>query len=139
MNRLILFFALLVSQFGILNPVYTFAPPPGSGQQDPTMSLFLMIGVFLFIFYFIVMRPQQKEQKRHRERVESLKKGDRVVTAGGIHGTVRTPKDKTVILEIADGVKITVNKTAVTTVLDETESKSKSAKSADEDEEDESE
>lgn len=132
MNRLILFFAFLVSQFGILNPVYAFAPAPGGGQQDPTMSLFLMIGVFLFIFYFIVMRPQQKEQKRHRDRVETLKKGDRVVTAGGIHGTVRTPKDKTVFIEIADGVLIKVNKTAVATVLEEGDAKTKSAKGADE-------
>lgn len=103
------------------------------------MNLMVMVGVFIFIFYFIALRPQQKEQRRHRDRVEALKKGDRVVTAGGIHGTVRTPKEKTVILEIAEGVKITLNKTAVATVLEESEAKGKSGKGTDDSDEDEDE
>src|SRR3989304_10328174 len=118
MTRLTFLYAVLVCQALNLAPAFGFAPAPGGKGQDPMMTLLPMIGVFLFIFYFIVMRPQQKETRRHQDRVAALKKGDRVVTAGGIHGTVRTPKEKTVIIEIAEGVKVIVNKTAISTVLD---------------------
>jgi preprotein translocase subunit YajC len=110
-----------------------FATSPGGQGSDPTQFL-LMIAVFFAIFYFIVIRPQQKEQKSHQERISTLQKGDRVVTSGGLHGTVRSTKEKTLVVEIADGVKVTVNRSAISAVLEGGGSKSKPG---DEDEDEE--
>ncbi len=71
--------------------------------------LVLLVG----IFYFFLLRPQQKRAKEHRELIESLSTGDRVVTIGGIHGTLKSIGDDSVVLEIADGVRVTVSKSAV--------------------------
>jgi len=98
---------------------------PGEKGADPTFQFFMMIGMIVLIFYFIVIRPQQKEQKRHQRRIDELKKGDRVVTSGGMHGTVRATKEKTLVLEIAEGVKVTLNKQSVSTVLEDEGAKSK--------------
>ena len=63
-----------------------FAP---SGQQGPGMSVFILqIGLFVAIFYFLLIRPQRQQQKKHRELMASLQKGDQVVTSGGIIGEV---------------------------------------------------
>lgn len=73
--------------------------------------------VFIFgIFYLVLIRPQQKRQKQHKEMVESLKVNDEVVTAGGILGTITRVKDNSVWLKVADKVEIEVLKTSVNTV-----------------------
>jgi len=79
--------------------------------------IFVIIATFA-IFYFILIRPQQKKQKELQKLVEALKKGDRVMTSGGIFGTVAGLKDNIVILKVADDVKIEVLKTAVASVVD---------------------
>ncbi|GAW66081.1 preprotein translocase subunit YajC [Geoanaerobacter pelophilus] len=67
--------------------------------------------VFMFaIFYFLLIRPQQKKAKEHRALLEALKKGDQVVTAGGMHGKVTALDDQVVTLEIAPGVNVRINK-----------------------------
>jgi preprotein translocase subunit YajC len=73
----------------------------------------LMLVVMFAIFYFLLIRPQQKRAKQHKELVESLKVGDQVVTAGGIHGKVAAIQETVVTLEVATGVKIKVNRSAV--------------------------
>jgi preprotein translocase subunit YajC len=76
-----------------------------------------MVAVFV-IMYFLVIRPQNKRQKQLQEMVSNLKTGDRVVTNGGIHGQVANVKDgQTLVLKIADNVKIEVEKSAVATIL----------------------
>jgi preprotein translocase subunit YajC len=79
--------------------------------------IFVIIATFA-IFYFILIRPQQKKQKDLQKMVEALKKGDRVMTNGGIFGTVAGLRDNIVILKVADDVKIEVLKTAVASVVD---------------------
>jgi len=77
---------------------------------------------FIFIFiimYFVMFRPQKKRQEQQQKLMASLKTGDRVVTNGGIHGLVSNVKDTTVIVKVADNVKIEMEKSAVTTVLKE--------------------
>ena len=86
---------------------------PGGGGFG---FMFVIIATF-DIFYFILIRPQQKKQKALQKTVEALKKGDRVMTSGGIFGTVSGFKDNVVILKIADDVKIELLKTAVTSVV----------------------
>lgn len=73
----------------------------------------IMIVALIAIFYFFMIRPQQKKQKEIRKFRESLKVGDRVITAGGIYGKIRAVKDNTLTLEIADNVKITIDKGSV--------------------------
>lgn len=80
-----------------------------SGRYEP---IFLLVIMFA-IFYFLLIRPQQKRAKQHKQLIEALKIGDQVVTAGGIHGKVAALQDTVVTLEIATGVKIKVNRSSV--------------------------
>jgi preprotein translocase subunit YajC len=75
---------------------------------------------FIFIFvimYFVLFRPQKKRQQEQQRLMSSLKTGDRVVTNAGIHGLIANVKDTTVMVKVADNVKIEMEKSAVTTVL----------------------
>jgi preprotein translocase subunit YajC len=73
----------------------------------------IMLVIMFAIFYFLLIRPQQKRAKQHKQLIESLKIGDQVVTAGGIHGKVAAIQDTVVTLEIATGVKIKINRSSV--------------------------
>ncbi len=74
---------------------------------------------FIFIFiimYFVMFRPQKKRQEQQQKLISTLKTGDRVVTNGGIHGLISNVKETTVIVKVADNVKIEMEKSAITTV-----------------------
>ena len=88
----------------------------GSGGPSQLPLLFVILATFA-IFYFILIRPQQKKQKTAQKMIEALKKGDRVMTNGGIFGTVAGFKDANVILKIDDNTKIEVIKNAVASVV----------------------
>jgi preprotein translocase subunit YajC len=93
--------------------------PPPNPNQPPAVQFISSILPFLLIFvvfYFMLIRPQQKKQKEMQRMIESLKSGDKIVTNGGILGTVTNVKDKTVIVRIADNVKIEILRSAVQTV-----------------------
>lgn len=79
------------------------------------VSLLPLFLIFI-VFYFLIFRPQQVRQKEHQKMVNSLEKGDKVVTSGGIHGLVMGLKEKTVYLKIADNVKIEVNRASISSV-----------------------
>jgi len=81
------------------------------------LASFVPIILIFVIMYFLLFRPQMKRQKEQARLVSALKTGDRVVTASGIHGLISNVKDRTVIVKIADNVKIEMEKSAVTTVL----------------------
>ncbi len=87
-------------------------PPGGAGAAGGASAFMNIIPlVFMFaIFYFLLIRPQQKKAKEHKSLLDALKKGDRVVTAGGMHGKVTALDDKLVTLEIANGVNVKFNK-----------------------------
>ncbi len=72
-----------------------------------------MIVMIIAIFYFFMIAPQQKKQKKINAFRDSLRNGDKVMTAGGIYGRIREVKDNTVILEIADGVRIKIDKNSI--------------------------
>ncbi|CUS78834.1 protein translocase subunit yajC [Candidatus Kryptobacter tengchongensis] len=91
-------------------------------QPDATSSLISTIIMFLaifLIFYFLIIRPQQKRAKEHQKLISSLKKGDKVITSSGIHGKVVGLDDKTVLIEVDDGVKIKFEKAAIAVVTRE--------------------
>lgn len=76
-----------------------------------------MIALIFVIFYFLLIRPQQKKQKQHQNMLESVKKGDRVVTSGGVYGTVVGVKDNVVVLRIAEDVKVEFVKSAISSIV----------------------
>lgn len=81
-------------------------------MSSSTISMFYLL--FLFgIFYFLLIRPQQQRTKRHRELVLGLRDGDKVVTVGGIYGTIKQVTDDTISLEIADKVIVVFSKASV--------------------------
>jgi len=83
-----------------------------AGEGGGLSSLILFGGIAI-VFYFFMIRPQQKKQKEQKKFIEEIKKGDSVITIGGIHGKVLSTDDATVILEVDKGVKMTFNKSAV--------------------------
>lgn len=89
---------------------------PAAQQADPMTSL-IFFGGMILIFYFILIRPQSKRAKQHRELVAGISKGDEVVTNGGMLGKITDVSEQFVTLEIADNVQVKVQKQAVSTVL----------------------
>lgn len=90
---------------------------PAGAEQQPSIFVSMMPLIFIFvIFYFLLIRPQQKKAKEHAKLVASLKTGDEVVTNAGIHGVISNVKEKTVIIKIADNVKVEFDRAAVAAV-----------------------
>ena len=86
---------------------------PGGG-----IGSFFVPLIFIFIImYFVMIRPQKKRQEQQQKLVTSLKTGDRVITNAGIHGLISNVKDTTVIVKVADNVKIEMEKSAISNVL----------------------
>jgi len=93
------------------NLLYILLQAGGAGGGS--LSMILMLVVVFGIMYFMMIRPQQKRQKEIQKMRESLKVGDKVVTAGGIHGKIKEISDKDFLIEIAENVKIRVDKVSV--------------------------
>ena len=89
------------------------APPAGGEGKDPGMMTILMIVAMVAIFYFFMIRPQQKRQKDLQKARAAMKIGDKVVTAGGIHGRIKEVAETSMIIEIAEGIRIRVEKGSV--------------------------
>jgi preprotein translocase subunit YajC len=86
------------------------------GQQGGGYEGIIMLVAMFAIFYFLLIRPQQKRAKQHRELIEALATGDQVVTAGGIHGKIAAVEETTVTVEVATGVKVKMNRSSITEV-----------------------
>ena len=99
--------------------------PSGSGtaadggaaaaQGGGIMGMLFPLAIFALIFYFFIIRPQRKRDKQHNDMLSSISRGDQIVTVGGFLGTVREVRDDTFQIEIADGVKVRILKSAVQT------------------------
>jgi preprotein translocase subunit YajC len=96
---------------------YASAAPQGGDPTAGLLSTLIFFGAILLIFYVMIIRPQVKRQKEHQKMLSELKKGDRVITTAGIHGTVADIEDSVVILQIADNTRIRLEKSAIATVL----------------------
>ena len=101
------------------NLAYAMGQPPqnipGQPAPSPLAGLFPIFLIFA-IFYFLLIRPQQKQQKKHQEMVSRLSKNDEVVTNGGIHGTVVNVDDQTVTLRVDDNTRIKFQKNTISYV-----------------------
>ena len=94
-----------------MNNILLQAAADPAGQNG--WSSILMIVLMFVVIYFFMIRPQQKRQKEIKKFRESIKAGDKVITAGGIYGKVKDVKETTITLEIADNVRITIDKNSV--------------------------
>jgi len=100
---------------------FAMAGAPGGAAGGPAggMAAFQQVIplVFMFaIFYFLLIRPQQKKAKEHKALLESMKKGDNVITAGGVHGKVVAVENELVTLEVANNVNIKITKSYIATI-----------------------
>ena len=86
-------------------------------QQGDPLIMFLWLGGIFVLFYFLMIRPQNKKQKEHRQMVEALANGDEVVTAGGVLGKVTEVGDQFITVEVANNVSVKVQRHTVASVL----------------------
>ena len=93
------------------------APAAAGGDMQSSLMGMLPLVLMFVVLYFVMIRPQMKKQKEHRSMIEALAKGDEVVTAGGVLGTVSKLGDSYVGLEIAQGVEVQIQRSAVVQVL----------------------
>ena len=114
------------------------APQGGEGAPGSALMSFMPLIAIIAIFYFLILRPQSKKQKETQKMLAALKKGDRVITIGGIHGVIQSVKETTVIIKVDENTKLEFNRGAVSTVSsqgkeekDEKKSESPEGKSGD--------
>lgn len=99
-----------------------FAQAAGAPGETSMIAQFLPLILVVVIFYFLLIRPQQKRMKEHRTMVENLRRGDHVITAGGIFAKVtRVRDDERIEVEIAEGVKVDIARSTITAVTSKTE------------------
>jgi len=97
------------------------AVPPGgegapAGGGNPIMTFLPFIAI-IAIFYFLIIRPQNKKQKETQKMLSALKKGDKIVTIGGIHGTIQSVKEQSVIVKVDDNTKIEFSRSAISGIV----------------------
>ena len=89
-------------------------------NNSQLISLLYIVGLFA-ILYFLMIRPQQQRQKKHQEMISNIKTNDKVITIGGIYGTIENIKDNSIILEVAENVRMEFLKTAISQVVNQAE------------------
>ncbi len=99
-----------------------FAQAAGASSPSALAGSFIPLVLMIAIMYFLLIRPQQRKAKEHKAMVEALRRGDQIITSGGILGkVVRVMEDGIVEVEIAEGIKIRVVKSTITQVVNKTE------------------
>lgn len=109
--------------FGSFLPLMLGAPEAAgsggtSGGGTQLVTMLVTFGLIIVVFYFLVIRPQNKKKKDAAKMLEAMKRGDRVVTIGGMHGSVDSVKDNEVVLKVDDNVKIKFSKSAISQVVE---------------------
>ena len=98
----------------------------GSGGQGGGFGAFIPLILMFAIFYFLLIRPQQKKAKQHREMLSALKKGDKVVSSGGLHGVITGLTDDIATIEIAPKVRVKVSRGSIAAAVRKEDQKSES-------------
>lgn len=99
--------------------VFLFAPPSGNPGETPNPLIQIVpLILVVAVFYFFMIRPQQKKEKERQQALDALKKGDKVVTIGGLHGTIVeiNQEKKTVVIQAADNIRLKFDRSAIATV-----------------------
>jgi len=92
-----------------------FLMGPAGGEANP-LSMFLPLILIFLVFYFFIIRPQKKKEDQRKSMIAAVKKGDKVVTIGGLHGTVTQVDEASVLLQVDTNVKLRVEKSALSSV-----------------------
>ena len=93
------------------------APQGGEAGGGSMVSTLIMFGAIFAIFYFMIIRPQQKRAKERDKMLSEVEKGDKIVTSGGIHGTVAGLDEKTVLIDVGNNVKLKMERTAIGNIV----------------------
>ena len=96
----------------------------GAAAGGSMVTTLITFGVIILIFYFLIIRPQRKRDKEAKDMLAAIKKGDKIVTIGGIRGTVAVVKESTVIVKVDDNTRIEFSKNAISAVLNKKEESS---------------
>ena len=99
-----------------MNYLLAMAPQGGEAGGGSMVSTLIMFGAIFAIFYFMIIRPQQKKAKEKEALLSSLKKGDKVVTNGGMHGSIAGLDDKTCLIDFGNNIKIKFDRSAIAIV-----------------------
>ena len=91
-----------------------------AAQGGSFMTIIMFVLIFV-IFYFFIIRPQNKKQKETERMIDAIKKGDKVITIGGLHGEVSAVREKTFVIKVEDGSKMEFSRSAISTVVNPTE------------------
>lgn len=95
------------------------APQDGAGGGQSMVSTLVFFALIFVVFYFMILRPQQKRAKERQKMLDSIKKGDKVVTSGGMHGKVVNVDDATVLLDVGDNIKLKFDRSAINVITRE--------------------
>ena len=101
----------------MINIAYAMGQGGAAGEGAAGFSSFIPIILMFVIFYFLLIRPQQKKAKDHREMIGRIKKGDRIITSGGLHGRITAVSENTITVEIADKVRVKIARGNVAQVI----------------------
>ncbi|MGD9927185.1 MAG: preprotein translocase subunit YajC [Sphaerochaeta sp.] len=104
----------------MLSLISAMAAPETAGAAGTTgsmMTTFVTFGLIIAIFYFLIIRPQKKRDKETKEMLASIKKGDKVVSIGGIHGTVVAVKETTVVVKVDDNTRMEFSRNAISSIV----------------------
>ncbi len=98
-------------------PLLMGTPAGGEATSGSMVTTFVTFGLIIAVFYFLIIRPQKKKEKETKDMISAVKKGDKVVTIGGIRGTVTSVKEDTVVVKVDDNAKIEFSKGAISSVI----------------------
>ena len=93
------------------------APEGGGSSSGSMMTTFVTFGLIIVIFYFLIIRPQKKRDKETKEMLASVKKGDKVVSIGGIHGTVVVVKETSIVVKVDDNTRLEFSRSAISSIV----------------------
>lgn len=100
-----------------MNYLFAMAPQGGDAGGGSMMSTFIMFALIFGIMYFMMIRPQQKRMKERNKMLSEIQKGAKIITNGGLHATVVGVEEKTLLIDLGNNIKVTIERQSVTTVV----------------------